>query len=182
MSIIGLAGSAGSGKDTAARIIRAETGYRRLSFAAPMRAMVSDIFDLTDDQIHDRTLKEQIIPEWGLSPRQMMQRFGTEVVRSLHPDVWVRYARRIIERSDAPGWIMTDCRFQNELAMVRDMGGVVWWIERQSGTPHQHSSETTISVKDCDRVIDNTGTLDELRDRVLAALGPLDPPPLARAA
>ena len=172
MNIIGLAGQAGSGKDTVADIICGELGYRRLAFADPIKLAAIELFGLTNYQISTRALKEQPVPYWGLSPRQIMQRLGTEVGRSIHPDVWTRYAARRMATQRASGWVITDCRFDNELRMVRQHGGRVWWVDREAAPVADHASESSITAGDADLVVDNNGTLDELQHLVRHLLKP----------
>ena len=172
MNVIGLAGLAGSGKDTVADIICGELGYRRLAFADPIKLAAIELFGLTHYQISTRALKEQPVPYWGLSPREIMQRLGTEVCRLIHPDTWTRYAKRRICTQAANGWVITDCRFDNELVMVRELGGQVWWIDRETTPVSGHASESSIAAHDCDLVIDNNGTLEDLQYLVRHLLKP----------
>jgi len=174
--IIGLAGRAGSGKNTVADILcELIPGARQRAFADPLRRIAADLYNLHPNQLADRELKEQVIPEWGLSPRQILQRLGTEVGRQIHPETWTRYVARQIEARPAVDWIVTDVRMPNEAAMIARMGGETWWVERDSAgsrTGGMHSSERALNMNSSciDRVIDNTGTRLELRQAVAGVL------------
>lgn len=166
-NIIGIAGRAGAGKDTVAQFILDEhPDWQRVAFADPLRRVAADLYELDAEQMSDRDLKEQAIPEWGLSPRQILQRLGTEVARSIHPQTWVLYALRTIADSSASGFVIPDTRFENEVQLIRQLGGLVWWIDRETDPVSAHASEKELSACDCDDVIPNTGTLEDLRQTV----------------
>jgi hypothetical protein len=114
--------------------------------------------------------KDAIVPEIGVSVRHMLQTLGTEYGRQcLHPNVWLICWRKQAERHAKV--VVDDVRFANEAALIREMGGEMWMVrrpgvERNTG----HASEGGLDGFDFDRVIENDGTLDELRTKVLAAL------------
>lgn len=169
-AIIALAGRAGSGKDTAAEALREPIHYAGkiavvTGFARRLKGALSTIFDFS---FHDLTReeKEAKLDFIGKSPRELMQTLGTEWGRAVHPDLWVKLLER--ELFDHPTGlnqvvILTDCRFQNEVAWVRAKGGSVWWVERDGITPvAAHPSENAIGPEDCDHVIRNFGTCEDL--------------------
>lgn len=176
--IIALAGRAGSGKDTAAAFlahaaIRDGYGATTTGFASPLKAGLSAMFGF---QFADLTREEKEAPlEFiGKSPRELMQTLGTEWGRGVHQELWIQLMeRRIFERPTFGAddlWILTDCRFPNELAWVRRKGGVTWWIERDGVPPvASHSSENSIGPGDCDRVIANFGSRADLAIEVQRA-------------
>jgi hypothetical protein len=60
-----------------------------------------------------------------------LQRMGTEMVRAhSHPDTWVKSVVRIIQANPGMNYVITDCRFENEVAAIKDLGGTIWSIER----------------------------------------------------
>ena len=178
--IIGLAGYAGSGKDTV-RAMLEELGFNGLAFADPIRAVLRELLTsngITDEYIDSREFKEQIIPELGVSYRQMAQTLGTEWGRSLHADFWLRlagaYIADITEHQNAMHFCISDVRFVNEAQWVKDRGGVIWRIERPSAVPvRAHRSEQEIYHFTPDLVIDNSGSLDDLRHFIADAVGDL---------
>lgn len=61
--------------------------------------------------------------------------------------------------------IIDDVRFSDEMNLINDLGGVVIGIARPDAPgagDGSHKSETSISVDDCEHVIENVGTLDGL--------------------
>jgi hypothetical protein len=164
--LIGITGKAGSGKDTIGEYLDEMYCYRRISFAQPIRNGVSAMLELSSE-CFQHPLKEQVLANIGKSPRQLLQTLGTEWGRNLvHPDLWLILAKESIERAWADGFgvAITDVRFENEAAMVRDLGGTVWHVFRSSaGTPHRHTSEVGVDHDPLtDRTIDNNGSLDDL--------------------
>jgi hypothetical protein len=173
MLIVGLAGSIGSGKTLAASLV---PGARHIQWADPIYRGIAAMFDIDEDILRDRTQKETGIPDGGLElvPRQLLRTLGTEWGRELvHPDLWVRLTMLRIDRLQASRWanVFAICgtRFPNEVAAIRDRGGEVWWIDRPGLERGSHTSDHQIGPEDCDAVITNDGTVEELRRRVLGA-------------
>lgn len=122
--IIAIAGRAGSGKDTAANFINRQNNiYCKYRFADPIKRTIKTLFDFTEEQIEDRHLKEQTDLRWGFSPREAMQRFGTEFGRDLKDDIWLTFASRAVEKNNY--LVISDCRFENEADWVRQNDGVI---------------------------------------------------------
>lgn len=167
--LIALAGPAYCGKDTVAGILRREFPVKSLSFADPIRTMLRNAFNLTDEHFFGK-LKEVPLEWLGKSPRQMMQTLGTEWGRGLiHEDIWLMMAERKVEEIHNSGLhaVITDCRFENEAARVRANGGVVWHIRRGNAkSVNAHVSEAGVAFVPGDVEIDNTGTIEALVDEV----------------
>lgn len=128
MQIIGLAGPAGSGKDTAADYFCSEYNFLKYSFAQPLKAML-EALGLPAADYESRTKKEEIHPSFGVSYRKMAQTLGTEWGRDLiHPDIWVIAAARKLEqlsKAGCRGVVIADCRFENEAAFIRKHGTLI---------------------------------------------------------
>ena len=76
--LIGIIGSKQSGKDTAGTYLINEHGFTRYAFGDPVKKICQTLFDLSEEQLSNHILKEKIDPRWGISPREMFQRIGTE--------------------------------------------------------------------------------------------------------
>lgn len=175
MRLIGLCGPAGSGKDTAAGIIRGTMGWRTLSFAEPLYAALSTMLSIPVDDLCDRSKKEAPIEWLGASPRRLLQTLGTEWGRNtIRNDIWITIARRQIEQLAAdgvPGCVFSDVRFDNEAEMIRSMGGEVWRIVRNAEqlldqAAGRHVSEQGVSDDLVDAGIYNTGDLPYLARQI----------------
>lgn len=167
--LIALAGPAYCGKDTVAAILKKQFPVKSVAFADPIRDALRAMLGLNDDHFFGH-LKEVDIPWLGKSPRKLMQTLGTEWGRGLiHEDLWLLIAGRKINDLMASGYhaVVTDCRFENEAAYIRNQGGVIWHIER-NGTKSvsAHKSEAGVAFAWGDVKIDNNGTLSDLEDEV----------------
>lgn len=162
MNIIGITGFKRSGKTTLANFFRDYHGYKVFSFADPVRDAVKDIFLISDEDFL-MPKKETIDPRWGMSPRQMMQQFGTEVGRQIKSDIWVKNMQFRIENEEMV--VIDDCRFPEECQLVRDLGGVVIGLQRPQAIVDSHSSEVAMFENWCtmtDITLANCSTLESL--------------------
>ena len=125
--IIGLTGKKGCGKSTVGRIIAEQYDYGIKSFATPIKLMLSAM-GLTNDQLYDPKKKEEMIPEFGKSPRELCQLLGTEFGRTLvSQNIWVSTLEK---KLDGGNYVIDDVRFPNEAAMIRAHGGVIVRVVR----------------------------------------------------
>lgn len=175
--IIGLTGYAGSGKDTIRGVLENHYDYDGLAFADPIRDMLAALLNsmgLGTEWMTERELKEEPVSGLGLSYRQMAQALGTEWGRALKESLWLDIAKAKIamyREYDSPGVVISDVRFPNEAAWVKEQGGVIWKILRPGVEPvRAHASEDLIASLPYDYVIDNHGSLDLLPNAVAAAL------------
>lgn len=192
--IVGICGRKRHGKDTVGRILQ-DYGYLTTAFADPVKRVAMDVYGLSWDQCYgEGPDKESVDPRWGLSPRAIMQRLGTEVGRVIHPDTWIRHTldnvrsaaagtgftlrdddgRRFVRAHGvASRWAVTDVRFPNEADAVVAAGGVIVKVVRPSlgDAPDLHPSETSVDQVRADFTIINDGTIDDLRARVADAVG-----------
>ena len=175
-TIIGLTGYAGTGKDTVRELLCMNHGFEGMAFADPIRMMLRELLlsnGITDAWMQDRQLKEAVIPALGVSYRHMAQTLGTEWGRGLHGDFWTRIAGAYIDDAhDAYGtrnasFVVSDVRFANEAQWVRERGGVIWRVERAAAVPvRAHASEAEIYHIHADAVVENNGSIDDLRLQV----------------
>jgi len=171
--IIGISGVAGSGKNAVASMI---PGAFVVQLADPLYAMISAMAGIPEPLLRRREVKEAPIPWLGKSPRELLQTLGTEWGRrTVCEDVWIRLLdRRIKGLADQGIGVIAVCdvRFDNEVEYLRGLGGEIWHVRRPgcSGAGG-HSSEGGVAVADGDPVIENAGTMDELRALVDAAFG-----------
>lgn len=190
--IIGLAGHAGAGKDVAARYLVARYGFVQAAFADPIRDMAALLLEqigVHDSYLRHRAMKERPLPELGFSPRALMQVLGTEVGRSLNPDLWVRHLERRLGLQ--PNWVpvhdrivISDCRFPNEAYWIRAKGGTVVRLTRPQaqGQARAHVSETALDGLAPDYDVLNDGVTEwslQMRlDRICSDIGAEERPAL----
>lgn len=176
--LVGLAGLAGSGKSTAAQVL-IDKGYIRVKNASMLKGMlrllygVSDLKPVEIERRIEGDLKETPDPIlMGKTPRHAMVTLGTEWGRDLiHPDLWATLwkaqASALMERG--MNVVVDDVRFPNEEQALRDLGGSLYLIQRETqGISSGHISERL--ELNFDAVIPNTGTIEDLKGALLTAI------------
>ena len=124
-----------------------------------------------------RDYKEAIQPAGPkvLTPRFAMQHLGTEFGRWMYTDTWTDLLIRKAQKAKPEDVVVvTDVRFMNEVNCVKEQGGVVWKVRRPevepTDTTNLHQSEAEMLALVPDLVLDNTGTLEDLKANVRSAL------------
>lgn len=138
--IVAINGCIGSGKDTfSEEFIR--DGFKRMSFAETLKDAVSVIFCWDREILEGSTEESRILREtpdeyWSkklgfdVTPRWVLQNFGTQVMRNNFDDnIWV-YSLENKMRSIEGNIIITDCRFPNEINMLRENNGKIIEVQR----------------------------------------------------
>jgi hypothetical protein len=117
----------------------------------------------------------------GLTPRQILQQWGTEVCRdSFHKDIWIHSLER---KLGSGNYVIPDTRFPNEINLIKRNGGQVWrvrrgrdpaWFSRYRRDGKEpkdiHPSEWAWARNDFDLEIANAGTLDDLKENIIRSL------------
>ena len=177
--LIGLYSHApGSGKSTVAVMLQniGLSDFKKLSLAAPLRDFSEKILSALghDGVVLLRDKKEEKVEAIGVSPRQMMQTLVTEWGRScIHPDLWVMVAEGAIKKQRKLGRnvVIDDVRFPNDAEMIRSLGGELWLVDRPGVVyDGDHASEGALADVLPDVVVDNSGSLEQLREVVAALL------------
>jgi len=172
--VIGLSGKFGSGKDTAATLLQdALPGmhWKRISFAYLVKATVATLTSTSlADNLSD-TGKQTIPRGFSHTLGTLQQRVGMALREHVDTNVWVQAAFAQVEPGD--NVLVTDVRFPNELAEIQQRwGGIVIRLEGRAPRADErrdpnHASETALDGAQFDAVIQNTGTLDELREALI---------------
>jgi hypothetical protein len=195
--IVGLLGFIGSGKGTAGDILK-DMGFTPISFAKGVKDVTAEMFGwprhlLEGDTQHSREWREKPDNFWSsefgkeFTPRLALQLMGTEVGRDVfHKDFWVIKLKNYIDNAPEQNYVITDVRFQNEIAFINKSAGTLIEIKRGI-TPHWyeiaskanrgdhkaeafmidqsgvHESEWRWVGGDIDHTIDNDGSLEDLK-------------------
>ena len=189
--IIAICGLQGSGKDTIGSYLINSYGFTKLSFAGVLKDIVSVLFGWDREMLEGATKKsrewrEQVDPWWSqklgienLTPRYVLQYFGTDLFRNhFHPDIWVIAVER--QLSKYTNCVITDCRFPNEIAMLRTAGATIikvtrgelpsWYEPYASGKTEKpdgiHPSEYMWIRESFDYELENNSTIEDLELRV----------------
>lgn len=161
--VIGFGHQARVGKDTAADYLLGRvTKAKRRSFADSLKRACAEIFGFTEEQLYGGR-KEDVDPFWETTPRDLLQRVGTEAIRNVvGKDVWVKSWEQYLNTHSHDGvWLVTDVRFLNEASAVKRAGGIVVKIDRPAELRDKvsdHISERALSeYRGWDHTINNDG-------------------------
>ena len=207
--IIGVCGLIGSGKDTIADYLVNIHQFRRESFANSLKDAVAAVFGWDREMLEGRSKssrewRECVDTWWAerlgiphLTPRWILQYWGTEVCRrAFHDDIWIAAVEHKLSKSQ-DDIVISDCRFPNEIAAIKQQNGLVirvkrgpdpewyrhaeavnagprfigWALSKSKMEDYKiHPSETSWIGSDFDHVIDNNNSLDELYSQIDALL------------
>lgn len=124
--IIGITGKKGAGKSTVAEFIEDEYDFHEYAFADALKSACLLIFQLQARQLYgSQNDKESIDEYWGVSPRVIMQEFGTAMrsiaARNARLDkIWIRGLHREIINKDPNRVIISDVRYQDEADSIKE--------------------------------------------------------------
>lgn len=93
------------------------------------------------------TLTNLLINNKPSSAREILQYIGTDIFRNIKSDVWVEATINKIKQDNPKIAIITDCRFPNEVEIIRNNGGKIIRLTRD---PH-HSNHISESILDRDK-------------------------------
>lgn len=156
--IISFSGYQGSGKDTFADYLCKEYNYKRLAFADTMKDMCSRYYKVPRHYFDDRTLKETIYPEHGITPRDMCINLGS-YMRSIDDNTFINAVISQIELGC--NYVISDCRKLQERDTLREKFNnnyISVYIKRFTDAPSNHPLEHEIKPWHCDYVLDNTNS------------------------
>ena len=162
--LIGFAGLQGSGKDSCGDVL-ANKGYVKCAFASPVKLFSKQLFDLSDDQLWGDS-KNVVDDRYGLSPRQLMQKFGTDFVRDMIcKSFWVdKFAEWY--KDNQYDVVVCDVRFPDEAEIIQDLGGKVFMVKRPTMKRRDMHVSENIESLTVDGLIVNDGTLMDLTTKV----------------
>jgi hypothetical protein len=149
--LIGLAGASESGKTTAADILIEHFFFERYSVIWEVRDFCQQM------------LGGQVELWWGQKSdwsRDVLVRM-CQLIRKERPDAFVNtFSEHMLSIAGGYSIVVDDIRFPEEIEMIRQWGGQVWLINRAGKIKN---------AQDYDLVIDNSGSIDDLREMVFAA-------------
>ena len=171
IKLIGLFGLAETGKDTIASLIK-DDGWKRYAFADSLKNLCIDYLGLSRDDVFTQEGKQSFNPFWNMTNREILQKVGTDAMRNgFNSEVWVKILELKVKKELEEGnkVIVTDCRFDNEAAMIERLGGIVFKVSRPqkennlNESEKYHISESGISEKYFSETILNDNTIENLK-------------------
>lgn len=180
-TVIGLTGYKESGKSTTANILVDRYGFTRLSFGTALKQMVRRInpvvsydpaehklltlSEVAHADVDDTQLKKSY-PEY----RRFLQRLGTEGIRKVDGDFWIRCLLNTMKQHLAEGrhnFVIDDCRFPNEAQFIHQIrDSRLWQIDGRVGQVGDHESESYVGKLGESAVVGNHGDYDDLAKSV----------------
>ena len=186
--LIGVVGLIGSGKGTVSDRLEQKHNFRKDSFAKSLKDAVSSMFNWDREMLEGKTDESRAWREkpdvfWSkrfgkdVTPRWVLQYFGTEVMRQgMHDSIWIDSC---MARYDGKPTVIADTRFENEIKIIREMGGSIllvkrgqdpdWFTDYVEGNivpKNIHLSEYAWAKSEYDHLITNDGTLEDLHSKI----------------
>ena len=176
--LVGILGRKRTGKDSSGDYMISKYNYTRYAFADPIKDILKIMFDFNDKQLNED--KEIIDKMWNISPREILQQFGTEICRNdlkkYIPNIeldnetlWVKLFRIFYEKNKEKDIVVTDVRFLDEINGIKSLGGKIIKVNRDNLEYDSHSSEKGIDNYNKDLIdyhIDNNYTYDDLYSQI----------------
>ena len=189
--IIGICGLIGSGKDTIADHLVKDHKFVKISFADKLKDTVATLFEWDRDLLDGKTEQSRLWREqedhfWSkelkkeVTPRYVLQVFGTECMRDgFYDGIWVSMLKKKVTENPDINWVIPDVRFENEVKVLKEIGGEVWWVKRGQlpmwfrmyqdigqKPKDVHASEWQWANAKFDKVFENDSTINALKSQV----------------
>lgn len=175
--IFGIHGKKQTGKDTIAKYLVENYGFKRYAFADELKRHVyilNPIVVLDDGYTHIRyrTLVDSVgldeAKETCKEVRRLLQIYGTEVVRDcVEQNFWVNFVFSKIEENKNQSAVISDLRFPNELdKAIKSKAVTIKVKSNRIKYNDKHASEQDLPDYHFDHIIQNDGTLEELYEKV----------------
>ena len=167
--IIVFVGSIGSGKSTGADILKRKFNFEEITFAQPIKDFALLLGFENKNVYGSQQEKVEINPEFGVSGRQFMQTFGTDIMRnaSLFPNIqniWIKVVEIKIKKalSQNKNLVISDCRFQDESEMLRKYNPIFIKLKRNCDFYSDHFSEKELNNIENSIIYNNNDSLKDL--------------------
>ena len=174
IKLIGLAGKKRTGKNLAAEYIK-DILHKKdphlltgaIGFADGVKYVAAEALNVDRMTFFDDKNKEKFFrigADIELTGRQILQRVGTEMFRDeLCWDFWIYRLMKVIKGQPDFFFIITDVRFINEVRAIKDAGGVVIRLNRETGLDDSHPTETSLDGLEFEYDIFNNGSKEVLK-------------------
>lgn len=174
---IGFCGYATAGKDVAAQALVDERGFTKVNMSD---ALLRDMLILDPMIVGGHRLStvlkaysydeaKDLFPEF----RELLQRYGTDVWRTVDENVWVRRAIRTIREKNLTKVVTTGIRFPNEMTGIDFLVAVT---RPGVGPVNDHVSDQGLEelIQHAHLHLVNDGSVEDLGAKMLKAYDGLD--------
>ena len=178
--IIGISGKAGSGKDTAAKMLEvlyanpdisyedfANKRYKNFAdiqivhFADSLKETAQVLFRIGEWETNTQEGKKTTIDWIGKTVRELLQGIGQGLRDAIDFDLWVKIL--FANTENWSNYIIADVRYPNEVKAIKERNGILLRIDRKGAGVGNHSSETALdNYKEWDVHIENNGSIEDL--------------------
>lgn len=201
--VIAITGLKGSGKDTIASIIcKHDKSFKTIAFADRLKDVCALLFNweremLSGRFVESREWREKPDEFWTkelgveFTPRRALTSVGTDIIRgTIFNNIWDIIVKKEILDNPNINFVITDCRFANEIRMIKNLNGTIvqvergekpsWWsiaekynlgelgIEEPVELKSIHASEKDwIGINNPEHIFYNNGTLDDLEKEII---------------
>lgn len=201
--VIAITGLKGSGKDTIASIIcKHDKSFKTIAFADRLKDVCALLFNweremLSGRFVESREWREKPDEFWTkelgveFTPRRALTSVGTDIIRgTIFNNIWDIIVKKEILDNPNINFVITDCRFANEIRMIKNLNGTIvqvergekpsWWsiaekynlgelgIEEPVELKSIHASEKDwIGINNPEHIFYNNGTLEDLEKEII---------------
>lgn len=136
--------------------------FRCVSFADTLKRMASILTGFPSVSMWESSaVKDTYNPVYGVTNREILQILGQSLRDNLSPDVWVNAL--FTTYSPNENWIITDVRMPNEAKAIKDRGGIIIRVNRNTEYRDTHISETALDdYTEFDYIVDNNKDIKDL--------------------
>ena len=165
MNIIAITGLKRSGKDLLANHIAKSGEYKHVKISQKLKTLVKTTFNLENDDI-ESSKKDVVNPTIGVTPRRLMDFFGTQVfqydLNNIMPHVGRKFwIKDLLSRYENQHIVISDLRFKHEIEEIKKHRCVIIRINRNLIVDNNYVSETEINDLVVDHEILNDTTIKE---------------------
>lgn len=137
------------------------------SFASKLKEITSILCSHYVEDYERESFKKSIDPITGITNREVLQKIGESFRSSLGEDIWIK-ALMTDYQAKKDNWIVTDVRYQNEADHIKNKGGILIRVNRDTHNNDNHKSEIDLDdYNKFDFIIDNNGSVEELIKKVI---------------
>lgn len=125
------------------KMVMMKTEWENVKMAGTLKKVTSMLTGVDVNKLEDQSFKDTYLPtEWDsydendnihrYTYREFMQKLGTESMRDvIHENVWVNATMSGFDPT-LHRWCVTDIRFENEAKAIKDNGGILIRINRNT--------------------------------------------------